>query len=248
MAKKKKRRLRINPKFLIAVLLIIITVVVLFVTPLFDIREIKVTGSERYAKAEVQIASGIRKNNNIFAINKGRAEKAVKALGYIEDVKIKRQLPSTVVIDVKEGAVVAYLEYGGFYAGINKAGQALCRISKALPATGAPIVKGVSVVKAELGEQVKIKDGKEDEYEVLEKLMETFEEYALSADITEIDVTKKDDLMFRYKDKLKIELGGLNDYGLKFNYIQAMLSALGQEATGVINMQSENYTYRNTIE
>lgn len=248
MAKKRKKRLRINPKFLIAVLLLIISAVVLFVTPLFDISEIKVTGNERFAKAEIQIASGIRKSNNIFAINKGQVEKAIKSLGYIEDVKIKRRLPGTVVIEVQEGTVAAFLEYGGFYAGINKSGQALCRVSKALPATGAPIVKGVGVVKADLGEKVKLREGKEDEYEVLEKLMETFEEYSLIADITEIDITKKNDIVFRYKGKLKIELGGLNDYGLKFNYIQAMLSELGSDATGVINMQSENYTYRNTIE
>lgn len=248
MAKKRKKRLRINPKFLIAVLLLIVSMVVLFLTPLFDISDIKVTGNERFAKAEIQIASGIRKNNNIFAINKRRVEKDVKALGYIEEVKVKRRLPGTVVIEVQEGTVAAFLEYGGFYAGINKSGQALCRVSKALPATGAPIVKGVSVVKAELGEKVTILAGKEDEYEVLEKLMDTFEEYSLSGDITEIDVTKKNDIVFRYREKLKIELGGLNDYGLKFNYIRAMLSSLGEDATGVINMQSENYTYRNTIE
>ncbi len=248
MAKRKKKRAGINPKILITLLLLVISAVVLFVTPLFNIRDIKVSGNERIAKAEIQIASGIRKNKNIFAINKHRAEKDIKAVGYIEDVKIKRKLPGTIVIEVKEGTVSAFLDYGGMYAGINTKGQALCRVSKALPATGAPIVKGLGVIKAEVGQKVRLREGKEDEYEVLEKLMETFEKYALTPYITEIDVTKKDDIMFRYNGKLKIELGGLNDYDLKFNYIQAMLSELGADATGVINMESENYTYRNTIE
>ncbi len=248
MAKSKKKRVRINPKFLITVLLLVISAVVLFVTPLFDIRDIKVSGNERIAKAEIQIASGIRKNKNIFAINKNRAEKDIKAVGYIEDVIIKRKLPSTVVIEVKEGTVAAFLDYGGMYAGINKDGQVLCRVSKALPATGAPIVKGVGAIKADVGERVRLRKGKEDEFEVLQRLLETFDEYALAAYITEIDVAKKDDVIFRYNGKLKIELGGLNDYDLKFNYIQAMLSELGADATGVINMESENFTYRNTIE
>lgn len=248
MAKKKKKRVRINPKFLITVVLLIASAVVLFVTPLFDIRDIKISGNERVAKAEIQIASGIRKNRNIFAINKSRAARDIKAVGYIERVKIKRKLPGTVVIEVQEGTVSAFLEYGGMYAGINEDGQALCRVSKALPVSGAPVVKGLSVVKAEVGEKVRPREGKEDEYEVLEKLMSTFKQYSLTPYITEIDVTKKDDIVFRYNGKLKIELGGLNDYDLKFNYIKAMLSELGMEATGVINMQSENYTYRNTIE
>lgn len=248
MAKKKKRRVRINPKFIIALLLLAVAAVVLFLTPLFDITDIKISGTERIAKAEVLIASGIRENKNIFAINKGSAEKSIKALGYIEDVKIKRRLPNVVLIEVKEGTVCAYVDYGGMYVGINKSGMALCRVSKALPAEGAPIVKGINVIKADLGEKVKLKKGKEDEFEVLSKLLDTFDKYDITPFVTEIDVAKKTDIVFRYNHKLKIELGGLNDYDLKFNYIKAMLSELGNDATGVINMQSENYTYRNTIE
>ena len=248
MAKRKKRRVRINPKFILALLLLIIAAVVLFLTPLFNITHIKISGTEYNAKAEVLIASGIRENKNIFAINKASAEKGIKELGYVEDVKIKRRLPGTVLIEVKEGTVCAYVDYGGMYVGINKAGRALCRVSKALPVSGAPIVKGISVIKADLGEKVKLKSGKEDEFEVLTNLMDTFDEYALTPFVTEIDVTKKSDIVFRYKGKLKIELGGLNDYDLKFNYVKAMISELGADATGVINMQSENYTYRNTIE
>ncbi|MBQ6794790.1 MAG: FtsQ-type POTRA domain-containing protein [Clostridia bacterium] len=248
MAGRKKKKVRINPKFLLTVLILVLSAVILFVTPLFDIRNIEISGNERIAKAEIQIASGIRKNKNIFAINKARAVKDIKAVGYIEDVKIARRLPGTVVIKVQEATVAAFLDYGGMHVGINNEGQALCRISKAFPATGAPIVKGIAAIKAEVGQKVKLRNGHADEYEVLEKLMETFEKYGMTQSITEVDVTKKDDIMFRYNGKLKIELGGLNDYDLKFNYIEAMLSELGPDATGVINMQAENYTYRNTIE
>lgn len=248
MAKKKKKRLKVNPKFLLTVFLLIVTAVVLFVTPLFDIRNIEIKGNERNNRVEIQIASGIRKHNNIFAINTKRAEKSIKAVGYIEDVKIKRKLPGTVVITVQEGEVAAFLDYGGMNVGINESGMALCRVSKVLPVSDAPVVKGVSAIKVDVGEKVKIKEGREDEYEILEKLLKTFKELSLTKDITYIDITKKDDIVFRYKDKLKVELGGLNDYDLKFSYVKAMLSELGPDATGVINMQSENYTYRNTIE
>ncbi|MBR5535439.1 MAG: FtsQ-type POTRA domain-containing protein [Clostridia bacterium] len=248
MAKRRKKRLRINPKFLLAVFILILSMVIMFVTPLFHIRDIQISGNERISKAEILIASGIRENKNIFAINKGNAVKKIKGLGYIENVKISRKLPGRVDIEVKEGKVTAFLDYGGMYAGINTSGQALCRISKASPVSGAPIVKGLGVIKADVGDKVRLRRDKDDEYEILEKLMKTFEEYSLTEYITEVDVTKKNDIMFRYKGKLKIELGSLNDYGLKFNYIRAMLSELGTDATGVINMQSENYTYRNTIE
>lgn len=246
MAKRKKKR--INPGFIITVIILIVSGIVLFLTPLFHIDNIKISGNERISRAEILIASGIREDKNIFAINKGYAEKKIKALGYIEDVKIKRKLPDTVAIEVKEGTVSAYLDFGGMYAGINKEGQTLCNVSKASPIAGAPIVTGCNVIKAPVGEKVVLRKEKEDEYEVLLKLLDTFDGHGITGDITAIDVTKKDDIVFRYKDKLKIELGGLNDYDLKFNFLEAMLSELGDAPTGVINMQSENYVYRNTVE
>lgn len=247
MARRKKKK-RINPAFLLTVLILVVSGIVLFLTPLFHIEDIKISGNERISKAEILIVSGIREDKNIFAINKGYAEKKIKALGYIENVKIKRKLPDTVTIEVKEGKVSAYLDFGGLYAGINKSGQTLCNVSKASPIEGAPVVLGVGVTKADVGSNIVLREGRADEYEVLLKLMNTFDAYNLTDNITEIDVTKKDDIVFRYRGKLKIELGGLNDYDLKFNYLEAMLSELGDEPTGVINMQSENYVYRNTVE
>ncbi len=248
MAKKKRRKIKVRPGCLISVFILAVSAVVLFLTPIFDIDDIEITGNERISKAEIMIASGIRENKNIFAINKAQAKKKIMALGYIEEVKIERKLPHRVTIEVKEGTVAAYLDFGDLYAGINKDGQTLCNMSKASPVKNAPVVLGIGVKKADVGKSIVLNDGRRDEYEVLVKLMETFDSLALTENITEIDITSKENIMFRYKGNLKVELGGLNDYDLKFSYIMSMLSELGAEPTGVINMQSENYVYRNTIE
>lgn len=248
MAKKKKPKVKLNPSFIVTVLVLLVSAVVLFLTPLFHIDDIEISGNGRITRAEILIASGIRENKNIFAINKSAAEKKIKALGYIENVKIKRKLPGTVSIHVTEGVAAAYLEFGDMYAGINKKGQTLCNISKASPIKDAPVVLGIGVESANVGEDIVLKEGRDDEYEVLLKLMDTFDVYNLTADITEISVKSKENIIFRYRDKLKVEFGSLSDYDIKFTYLVSLLSEFGGEPTGVINMQSENYVYRNTLD
>ncbi|MBQ8002209.1 MAG: FtsQ-type POTRA domain-containing protein, partial [Clostridia bacterium] len=109
---KKKKKLRVRPGCLVSVFILVVSAVVLFLTPIFDIDDIVIKGNARISKAEIMIASGIREDKNIFAINKGYAKKKILAIGYIEDVKISRQLPGKVVITVKEGSVSAYLDFG----------------------------------------------------------------------------------------------------------------------------------------
>ncbi len=245
---KKKRKARINPTFLITMLILVVSGIVLFLTPLFHIDNIEISGNSRIARAEVLIESGIRKGKNIFAVNKGKAKEKIMGLGYIENVKIKRKLPDTVVIEVKEGTVAAYLDFGDVYAGINKEGLTLCTVGKASVKPDAPLVYSIGVEEAEVGKRVVIKEGRDDEYEVLTKLMNTFDVYNLTQSITHIDIKSKDNIAFRYMGNLKVEFGSMADYQVKFNYLVAMLSEFGDAPTGVINMESENYVYRNTIE
>lgn len=245
MRKKKKKKL--NVKFFVTVFVLAVSLAVLFLTPLFDIQNIDISGQGRITRAEILIASGIRTNKNIFAINKSAAESKIKALGYIENVKITRKLPDTVKIQVKEGTVSSYLECGDVYAGVNKKGQTLCHISKASIPAGAPIVFGIGVAEAKVGKNIVLDEGRDDEYAVLLKMMDTFDAYSLTENITMIDISSKNNIVFRYRDALKVEFGDTKDYELKFNYIAAMISELGDNAAGVINMQSENYVYRNTI-
>ncbi len=245
---KRRKRIRVKPGCLVSVLILTAAVVVMFLTPVFQINDIVITGSEKNAKAEVLIASKIREGKNIFTVNKKSSEKKIKALGYIEDVKIKRKLPGTIVIEVTESIPAAYLEHGDAYVGINEEGLALCRVSKVSVPSDCAIVKGLGVKTAEVGHYIELEKGRDDEYEILKKLLSTFEKYSWNGQITEIDVTKKNDIVFRYGERLKIEFGGTEDYDVKFSTIASTIAAISQNPEGVINLQTKNYVYSHVIE
>lgn len=248
MAKRKKARMRIRPGCLVTVIAVIVAFVVLYLTPVFGVNDIVIEGNMRISKAEILIASGVREGNSIFAINTSKAKRNIMELGYIKDVKISRRLNLDVHIAVEEGTVAAYIEGGKGLVGISDEGQTLCDVSKASDTGSAAMVYGVVIDNVKVGQIAVPAEGKAEKYAIVLKLLSTFKELGIADDITEIDVSEREYITFRHRGKLKVELGDLSDYELKFNYIMALLSEMGQDVEGTLNMISENYAYSHTIQ
>ena len=78
-------------------------VIALSLTVLFKIHNINIKGNEVYSQKEIQAILPIEKENNLFLIDKKRAqEKLEENLPYIYNVDIKRKIPSTVEVIITE--------------------------------------------------------------------------------------------------------------------------------------------------
>lgn len=102
-----RRRRRGNFGFLYKLLsvLVICAAVVMALTLFFRVDTIEVTGTERYTEKDVIEASGIQLGDNLFLLNKYEAARSIaEQLPYIdiEDIRIRRELPDTLLIDVAE--------------------------------------------------------------------------------------------------------------------------------------------------
>lgn len=111
---KKKRKLK--KKFRVAftaiglVLLIAIVVSVLSLTVFFKIDTITVNGAKKYTSQQITAVLPIEKEKNLFTIDKKNAAKKLEEnLPYIYSVEITRELPSTIVITVKEPENIYYV-------------------------------------------------------------------------------------------------------------------------------------------
>ena len=81
----------------------------------FKADQIFVTGASRYSQQQVLQASGIRQGGNLFLLNKHQAAAAITdQLPYVESVRIRRQLPNALRIEITEDspAVEIYNEDG----------------------------------------------------------------------------------------------------------------------------------------
>lgn len=124
--KKQKRRIIAKLSFVAILIIMLIGGFVYFLlSPVFNIKNIKVTNNANIATEEIIKASNIKINENMFKFSKREAKKAILKNPYIEEVKIKRKPFNNVEIIVKERVATLMLEYGNSYVYINNQGYIL---------------------------------------------------------------------------------------------------------------------------
>ena len=111
-----------------------------------------VQGNKYYTDEEItNLAHATTGRNLIYKLNKRQMLKYLEKNPYIEEARVYRRLPSTIVINVTERIQIAALTYGDQYLIIDGKGT-LLRITNTKPKL--TIVTGFKVKKVELGEQV----------------------------------------------------------------------------------------------
>ena len=87
-------------------------------TVFFQVEQIEVSGNQRYTQEEIVAVTGIQPGDNLFRMNKFAIQDHVKEeMPYIEDILIRRKLPSTITVAVQEwGAVAQVLPNPGWVA------------------------------------------------------------------------------------------------------------------------------------
>jgi cell division protein FtsQ len=78
----------------------------------FRAEDIKISGGKRLSDLEVLKYAGIQRGDNILSINLSLARTRLMAHPWIEDVEIRRELPSGIDIRVKEQSALAVLDMG----------------------------------------------------------------------------------------------------------------------------------------
>lgn len=112
-------------KIFIIMILIALLTVFICTSSLFNINIITVTGNKKLSENKVISISGLEMHTNIFKFNKSKIINNIKENAYIEDVSLKRKLPNTVEIDVKERVVTYMLQFADSYVYINNQGYML---------------------------------------------------------------------------------------------------------------------------
>lgn len=93
-------------------------------------------GTSRYSQQQVLQASGIRQGGNLFLLNKHQAAASItEQLPYVESVRIRRQLPNALHIEITECAHPLALEQDGAVWLLNGSGKL---IDKLQPGQGSP--------------------------------------------------------------------------------------------------------------
>ena len=215
--KTKKRTIQI------VVLLAIVLGVCAFalISPIFNIKDIEIEENVQVSDDTIISLSGLAKDQNIFRFLKLGVISKIKEDPYIEDAEIKRILPSTVKIKVKERTKKFSVQVLNSYAIISSQGYIL-EISE--ESQELPILKGLSTTEDQLEVGKRLNENDLGDLETFIKIMNTFKDNELDEQVSSIELTQENQFIVTMEKEQKIiYLGDKTNLSHKIIYVKSIV-------------------------
>ncbi|TDT61857.1 cell division protein FtsQ/DivIB [Fonticella tunisiensis] len=222
--KKLEKRLKRRKRFIGFSALIIcagIMVSLALKSSYFIINNIVVEKNNYISKEEVLALLNI-KNENIFLINKKELEKNVLQNPYVDSVAIRRRLPSTLIVEIKEKEIKGLVQYNNSFINVDKDGKMVHIVNK-FPDGNLPLIEGVKVEQYAVNEPVVKGD------EVKERALKavlTIQDYKECRGLFySINIEDPYRIVLTTKDKMQtIDIGDSTNLEYKLGFAIAILS------------------------
>ena len=179
------------------------------------IKEIRVEGMSMYTPEEIVESSGLHPGDNLMFINTANISQVIRGeLPFINEVKITRKLPDTVLIEVAESTAAASISFYGELIIIDSTGRVLARGPVAdltLPGVDTDNlvnIRGVEIDDAPLGSILKPEFGTELKLQYVQDILSVMEREGLIDDVSYLDVSNIVNVYFGYSGKYRVILGG----------------------------------------
>lgn len=219
------------------IMLAIVAAVVLSVVIFFRVQKLEVKGNSVYDTQSVIAASGLETGDHLL-FNKSTVAGRVKAaLPYVEQVRIARILPDTVVLEIKESAAVFAVKADDGTTWLMSFSGKLLEPVDAAEAKNHPTMEGFTLAAPEPGEQAHSENT--ESFEAARTVLAALDGSGLADQITRVDVTKSFDIVLQYRDQFQVKLGGTDQMDYKIQYLAAVLEQLSQYQTGTIDLTFE---------
>lgn len=236
--KKKRRKIFRTIKILMIVFILIGAIAYFLLSPIFNIKNINVSGNEKISSEEILSLSQLKKDENIFKINKNETRENVKQNAYIDTVEIKRTLPDTVTIVVTERTATYQINYSNLYMLINNQGYMLETTEMN---ENMPVIVGITTNEEDIktGNRLCVEDL--EKLEDVLRISESAKSNNLEELITKIDITNKEDYIIEMKaEKKTVHLGDTTNLALKMLYVSDIISKEKDEGEIFVNTDLEN--------
>ena len=206
-----------------------------FISPLFEIRDITIVGNNIISDNEIISTAGIATGQNILSFGANSTARRLFSLPYLRDVNILREFPNTVVISVTERVPMANirLSHSGTYLLIDDMGMVLS--VRAVPTEPLLVVIGVDFPNFAIGEYLAVQDSAI--FENILLLSRMFRQNDFFPDI--LDKSDPNDIVIKY-ERLDILFGNMYDAHRKVHSIAAIIEQFPEGNAGFIDIRDVN--------
>ncbi|MDR1158724.1 MAG: FtsQ-type POTRA domain-containing protein [Oscillospiraceae bacterium] len=234
--RKRHRKRRGGPVYFLLSLALIAAAVILAVGVFFKVTHIEVEGSTIYAPVSIVAASGLKEGDNLFFLRKSAAIWAIfDEFPYVEQVRLRRRLPGTIVIEITERISVGMVPHGGVFWMIDGSGKLLEKIA-VQTAVPKPIVKGVTLLSPALGEDMALPQNERERLRPALRLLQALHWRSLSPRVSEVDVSRLDQITLEYEGRLHVILGTADAIDIKLTFMEESIKKLPAGARGSLDL------------
>ncbi|MBR6563442.1 MAG: FtsQ-type POTRA domain-containing protein [Clostridia bacterium] len=236
--RQEKKRSRRTAFYVFLFVFITLVFVAVCVAVFLNVETVTVNGLEKYTYEEIIEYVPINVGDNMFSFKaKEIEEDIVLALPYVGSVEIKRDLPTTVEINVVEEKPYFAAELAGDTYLISSGLKVLDKIddSETLPSDLTKLELN-SVRSCIVGSQIQFVD--ERTLDALLELYACFEENFIESKIVGVDVRSRFDLYVDYDGRFEVYLGDIDNIDIKIRFLVGIIDELGDDAKGKIDVSN----------
>ena len=219
--KKKNTRAVKVAKISILIIIVVGATVAFLMSPVFDVKNITVTGNKKLSTEQIISLSGLETDKNTFKMRMGEAQRNIKENSYIESVKVSRKLPSEISIDVTERIATYMLEFVNSVVYINNQGYMIEITDQKIPV---PIITGIDTPTEEFKEGGRLNKEDLQKLETVLKILDTLENYDLATLVTGINIADKNNFtVYMDTEGKTIYLGNASNINTRIMYLKEIL-------------------------
>ena len=230
-------------------------------TVFFQVEQVEVSGNARYTQEEIVACTGIKPGDNLFRMNKFAIQDHVKEeMPYIEDILIRRRLPSTITVAVTEwDAVAQVLPNENWVAPEVEEGETApvaTEVSWLISVGGKLLeqasaedarmkITGLTALDARDGIQISVPEEESGRLLSVVALMDELERREMLADVSVMRVGSTS-IVLEYLGRYDVKLPLEGDFSYK---LESLLAAVadqegkrGQDIVGTFDLTQKNYT------
>lgn len=213
--KRQHRRTRHNGAYIMLIVCLVAGIAfALSVTRLFNVTTVTIENDTDTSSDRLIEICGFKKGDNLMRMDtRDMAKRIEQEVVYAENVSVRRELPSTLVIHVEKAVPVANIQSGDEYLIISESGRILETPDS--PREGLLIVTGYQAKEPSLGAWLQAEDSRQDT--VLKTMMAAVEDSGEpKADL--VDMHDTSEIEVHFGENILFRMGSSSDaaYKLKF--------------------------------
>lgn len=221
-------------------MLVICAAIIAALTLFFRVDTIIVTGQQRYTEEEVTEATGVVQGDNLFLLNKyAVANEIIAKLPYIEEIRINRKLPDTLLVEVREcGEPLAIVQDG--VAWLVSPNGKIVEQAETTAAEGRITVDGCQLLAPTVGTPFALATEYALQQQSLLELLDALESAGMLAEVEGISLEDLSILTMDYGQRFRVEMPYGADYPRKLRALQAVIDNLETNQTGIVQLTWDN--------